>query len=169
MGEDEKRVVDNSACIGSLMDQTSKMVRLMNRVLGEVNELQDRALMLEQDVGYIDRKLNGLCAKVGRIENNIKMRDMVLIPRIVESNNPHLNKTLKEIGISEKVEWKLRRGKINSVEQLITMSEAEVFKTRGIGRLSLEIIESSLTKLGLRLGSTIVKEVQADERAEIPQ
>lgn len=62
-----------------------------------------------------------------------------------------LEMTVEELDLSVRSFNCLKRANINTVEELVDKSEAEMMKVRNLGKKSLEEVQNKLAELGLGL------------------
>ena len=75
-------------------------------------------------------------------------------PKIGEEMQAKLNKPLQELELSVRANNCLESIKVETVRQLVKMTEAELLEVRSFGKTSLREVKRKLTDLGLSLGMT---------------
>ena len=72
-----------------------------------------------------------------------------------EEINRHLHKSVNELELSVRAANCLKNANINTIEDLIQKTEAEMLKTKNFGRKSLNEIKEMLTEMGLSFGMKV--------------
>jgi DNA-directed RNA polymerase subunit alpha len=75
-------------------------------------------------------------------------------PKIGEEMQAKLNMPLQELELSVRANTCLESVKVETVRQLVKMTEAELLEVRSFGKTSLREVKRKLTDLGLSLGMT---------------
>ena len=76
-----------------------------------------------------------------------------MIERDVDRKEKALEMTIEELELSVRSFNCLKRANINTVDELIKKSEAEMMKVRNLGMKSLVEVKNKLSELGLELRS----------------
>ena len=75
----------------------------------------------------------------------------IMVEKDDEGKEKALEMTIEELDLSVRSFNCLKRAGINTVEDLINKSEAEMMKVRNLGRKSLEEVVAKLDSLGFKL------------------
>ena len=75
-------------------------------------------------------------------------------PKIGEEMQAKLNMPMQELELSVRANNCLESVKVETVRQLVKMTEAELLEVRSFGKTSLREVKRKLADLGLSLGMT---------------
>ena len=91
----------------------------------------------------------------GRLDRWVVAREGELGPPDA-STSPHLDRSLDELELSVRTSVALHSAGLSTVRELCRMTEADLLRTKNLGRRSLKEIEEILLEMGLSLRMTDV-------------
>ena len=110
----------------------------------------DKTLTAQEAVAWSAKHLIELLSDFAALSGDIAPRP-VLDDDVVDPKPSTLGMTIEELDLSVRSFNCLKRANINTVEDLIRMTEEDMMKVRNLGRKSLEEVINKLSAMGLSL------------------